>query len=221
MTVRQSTAVAILGWMLAGVFFVWPDVVSAGEVKVRRLAVFEFDNSTGLAPEEIQYFAQKMRGYATTLLARWNIAVMTPGNMLEYLGPDANPAQCEEEAECMIELGRKVSADYMVTGKAIKFGKKLKITMEMLSVSDNALMSDAELDGTALPELEKGIPEAAEKLFGVLQRQNAAMSIHPSPSAQSGPRIKGNAITVPTGRLIVQVSPSKVDPVSRTTWTVV
>jgi hypothetical protein len=81
--------------------------------------------------------------------------------------------------ECEVEVGRKLGADYIVSGRITKVGTRQILTVRLFSTADGALLGDEEADGKTEDQLVDEAKIALGKLIKPLSVE--------SPSAAGGP----------------------------------
>ena len=153
--------------------------VRADEPKRPLLAVLEFATTLDAAAKEEadpQYFSDVVRSQALDELP--DARLMTRENMtvlLEAAGKDL--AACE--GECEVDTGRKLGADYVITGRLLKVGSSFKLDLKLHATADGRLLQGAVAAGKSVDDLDAALPAAVNKLLGPLRPAVAA----PAPTA--------------------------------------
>jgi hypothetical protein len=134
-TVIRAMALAAL--LLAG--------VSVAGVKYVAVVETDVDASSGasdeLKPAEIRLITAELRRQATENLPRDRYNVMTSETVQSMGG--AVLEECAEE-NCVIVLGSKIGADYIVRGTISKFGTKLTLSVELYETENGTLVVTSE-----------------------------------------------------------------------------
>ena len=90
-----------------------------GKSDPKRIAVIDFEDDGSLKSKELDYLANKVRG-VTSELRRRGFFVYTRENILDTLGPEA---VCDaSEGLCEVDIGRRMGAHYVVTGRVNEIG---------------------------------------------------------------------------------------------------
>jgi len=114
---------------------------------VKYVAVVEtdVDASSGaseeLKPAEVRLITAELRRQATENLPRDRYNVMTSETVQSMGG--AVLEECAEE-NCVIALGSKIGADYIVRGTISKFGTKLTLSVELYETENGTLVVTSE-----------------------------------------------------------------------------
>jgi TolB-like protein len=190
-----------------------------------RIAVLEFTVGKGIDLDRI-YFSDKVRGAIGTRAPK--LFVMTREStdlLLQAAGRTA--ADCE--GECEVETGRKLGADYVVSGRITKVGSRLALTMRLHSTRDAQLLRAAEAlaaNTDALVDASLGVVDELLIGLGIAPPRRAAPAPPPAPvPAEPQPRTPATTgmlkiVSLPSGAKIsidsqpVGVTPlvKKVDP---------
>jgi len=129
-------AVAVIA-LLAG--------ISTAGVKYVAVVETDVDASSGasaeLNPAEVRQITAELRRVAVENLPRDKYNVMTSETVQSMGG--AILEECANE-NCVITLGTKIGADYIVRGIISKFGTKLTLAVEMYETKNGTLVSSSE-----------------------------------------------------------------------------
>ena len=154
----------------------------------RLVAVLEFRNKVKGGEVDAGYLADVVRTAA--LDAAPGVRVMTRENMVVLLQSTGKKLE-ECEGECEVDTGRRLGADLVVSGEALKFGSRYKLDLRMHETANGQLLSGAQASGKTLDELDDAIHEAVKKLFLPLASrpapQAAARAAPPPEPAQAAP----------------------------------
>ncbi len=100
-------------------------------------------------------------------LPRGRFLVMTRENILALLPPDVDLAACV--GRCEIETGRNIGADYVVSGRIIRFGGGLRVAMKLHDTQSAGLVASGRASADAVIGLEGSVEVAAQRLFEPLR----------------------------------------------------
>lgn len=128
-----------------------------------RLAVLDLRNfTTELTRVNSQFFTDVVR--QATLRSEPHLEVMTRENLFVLLQASGkNIEDCE--GECEVETGRRVGADYIVSGEIQKLGTQFKISLRLHATKEGKLVSSEIGGGSSIDELDKAASKAANELF--------------------------------------------------------
>jgi formylglycine-generating enzyme required for sulfatase activity len=112
----------------------------AQSAAVGRLAVLDFqDRSSGaVMPQEVLYLSDLVRGAARRTLPAERFLLMTRENIQELLPEGRSLADCV--GDCAVETGRKIGADYVVTGDVTSFGGQVRVTANLHEIGSGNLL---------------------------------------------------------------------------------
>jgi len=156
------------------------------------LAVLEFTNKLQ-GPDQVDaaYFSDVVRGEA--LDAAPGVHVITRENLLHLLSANQKSlADCE--GECEVDTGRRIGADFVVSGELVKIGTTYHLSMKMHDTRSGDLLGVATASGKSVDELDQSTAQAARKLYAKLP---------PVPAGNVRPR----AETPPASKPVAAVSP--------------
>ena len=132
----------------------------------RKLAVLEFVDTAALTPHEAAYVTDLVREGALGL-PRGRFLVMTRENILALLPNGADLAACV--GGCEVETGRNIGADYVVSGRIIRFGGELRVAMKLHETRSAGLVSSGHAAAREVAGLEGSVEDAARRLFEPLR----------------------------------------------------
>lgn len=154
-----------------------------------KVAVLELHDGAAVGDAAVRFLAEQVRGAALGLPAdAW--FVMTRENLVALLPPGTDLAQCA--ADCEIETGRSIGADYIVTGEVTRLGSQLKLGLKAHQVATGRLVAQASASAETVEGLEPTLGPAANHLFARL----AGPNVEAAPAVLS---IRG------PGRLVVHI----------------
>ncbi|MBU0554118.1 hypothetical protein KKF91_12290 [Myxococcota bacterium] len=140
----------------------------ASAPSLARIAILELSNEAQLRPQEVSYLTDLIREEALARLPRRRYFVMTRENLLEQLPPGADLAACE--GACEVETGRNVGADFVISGRVLRFGEALRVALKLHETKRGALLSAGRASGASVTALEGATVEASRTLLGPLPR---------------------------------------------------
>jgi len=135
-------------------------------VKYVAVVETEVDAQSGVSailnPAEVRQITAELQRQATKNLPREKYNVMTSETVMSMGG--AILEECAEE-NCVISLGSKIGADYIVRGTISKFGTKITLSVELYETDNGTLVVSSELVHA----------ENVVELFGLASRAAANM----------------------------------------------
>ena len=112
------------------------------------------------------YFANQVRAEVKRRVP--GMGVMTRENILVLLQSGGKTlADCE--GECEVDTGRRLGADYVISGEMLKVGSHFKVDLRMHDTRDGQLISGATDSGATPDELDARIGEVIEELIKPLR----------------------------------------------------
>jgi len=130
----------------------------------KRLAVLEFENNVP-AKQGVDriYFSDLVRGHVQRSVP--GLMVMTRESTEALLkGFGTSLAACQEAGECEVEIGRKLQADYVVSGRLTKVGRRFKLTLRLHETESGSLLRDANASGDTIEALDDATAKAVADL---------------------------------------------------------
>lgn len=106
----------------------------------RKIAVLEFEVTKGLDIDRI-YFSDKVRGLVGEEVP--SFFVMTREST-EALLQAQGKTMADCVGECEVEIGRKLGADYVISGRLTKLSKRLALTLRLHSTTEGRLIASKE-----------------------------------------------------------------------------
>jgi len=74
---------------------------------------------------------------------------------------------CEESKECLVEVQKKLEADFLIAGRIIVLGTDFVLSLNSVDIEKGASGRRVSATGTSLTELKKSIPDMVSDLFGL------------------------------------------------------
>ena len=143
----------------------------AADARVRRIAVLELRGSAPVDDREVAYLGDVVRAAALTL-PQQSWFVLTRENIVESLPPGTDLSSCI--GACEVETGRKVGADWVVSGEIVAYGTQLKVTLKLHRTANGSLKDLQRASATSVDALETEVEGAAQRLFNSLVPGNGA-----------------------------------------------
>ncbi|MFC1888867.1 DUF1566 domain-containing protein [Thermodesulfobacteriota bacterium] len=162
-----------LGWL-----------ATADAASMKKVAVLELINKAEMTDDEAYYLTDLVRNAASRIL-RQGFLVITRESLFELLPPDVDPVDCTS-AECEVELGRLIGADYIVTGEILVFAGELRANLRSHHSKTGEFIGSSTAEGKALKDLESSIKGAARELCGLVRSHAGLGSDLPSPAVREG-----------------------------------
>lgn len=164
-------------------------LAAAPDTRQPLVAVLEFRNK--LPPDvkdaDAGYFTDVVRSNALDALPA--ARMMTRENMLVLLAADGKElSACE--GECEVDTGRKLGADYVISGELLRVGTSLKLDLKLHATADGRLLGGAVANGKSVDALDEAVPASVTKLVASLKIQapSPAPTAPPKPRAPAEPR---------------------------------
>jgi len=128
-----------------------------------------FDN------DDLEALTSKMRSVALKTLPRETFTLLTQDVVVKRLGGAENFIKACRESSCIVDLGKKAQVDYVAQASIGKLRDKMRLKVEVYSVSTSGLVGMYDGDGKYfddyfdlldaieenVPDIFKKIPEAA------------------------------------------------------------
>jgi hypothetical protein len=141
--------------------------------QLQRIAILntEDDVEPPISISELSFLTAKLREVANNILPKNRYGVMTSESIVERLGSQEQAAKICREATCLVDLGRKVSAEFVAQARIGRFGGTLTIKAELYDVRSGNLI--ASFTGNSkdvhglLGILEEKSPDLFKKMPGV------------------------------------------------------
>ncbi len=147
--------------------------IPAAQAGAARLAVLELRNDAGLSVAEMAYLTDRVRGDASQDLSPGAFLVMTRESIQELLPPGVRLVDCLS-SECEVAVGRRIGADYIVTGEILKFGDELRMNLKVHHCVSGAFLGSETAGGARLADLEGGVAAACGRLFAKVRTHAGA-----------------------------------------------
>jgi len=109
----------------------------------KRVAIINTvdDEEQQIKLSELNHLTNRLREIAVKILPQESYAVMTTESIFAFFGSQERMQKECKEATCLVDLGRKVSADYVAQASIGRFGKNLAIKVELYDTRSGSLIS--------------------------------------------------------------------------------
>jgi hypothetical protein len=131
----------------------------------QRVAVLDLQNRARLDQESVSYLSNLVRQAASRLPSQ-EYSVMTKDNIQVMLPPDVQIEDCQ--GSCAVDTGRRIGVHWILIGEVIKFGKELRITLNLHHSASGELRGSEMVRGSNLESLEGPLQGTAVGLFSEL-----------------------------------------------------
>jgi len=135
--------------------------VAFGQEEQKRVAIL---NTEG--PDDLTYLSVRLREIAVKVLPKDKYSIMTAETIIDKLGSKENARKVCREAQCLAEIGRKVSAAYVGQARVGSFGGNFTISMELYNAASGTLVDSFTGDAKDVFGLLAVINEKAPQMFG-------------------------------------------------------
>ena len=138
---------------------------SAGfHVTQGRMAVLELNGT--LSQDERSVLSDEVRGAVVNTLGK-SVQVMTRENMEVMLADMGLDSDCVAEGACEVETARNLGVDYVISGKVVKMGDKMVVSVKLHEVRNGQLLSTTNVKGSDSLELLDVIGPASSDLLKI------------------------------------------------------
>jgi uncharacterized protein (TIGR02145 family) len=144
---------------------------------------------------ERRVLTDDLRRLALSVLPTSQFTVMTRDNITELLPPGKTLEECAE-GQCLVEIGRNVSAEYAAQGTVNRFGSSLALTVECYETKGGKLIGSFVVREKTVEGLLAGMQEQAPELFGKILQTEAQPASNPPPSSSSTMKPYSSSSTV-------------------------
>jgi TolA-binding protein len=164
---KKIRALTVLA--LAMLAFAASDQVGFAQATGKLVAVLELNNKAGVTDDEADFLTNKVRNAASELLPPGKFTILTRENIETLLPPGMDLKKCTE-SKCEIEMGRKLGAEYIVTGEILKFGGDLRIQISVHHVPSGNFLGSRDTGAAPLNKQEPQLLVAAGEVMGLILR---------------------------------------------------
>lgn len=135
---------------------------AAGRARVAVLDFTEEGNYSEITASDVGHVTNLVREEARLMLPTSEYILMTRENILDLIG-DRSIADCI--GDCAVETGRRIGADFIVTGRVYKFSGEMRVSIDIHEIQDGNLLSTVHAGGASLLDVESEVTLEARKLF--------------------------------------------------------
>jgi TolB-like protein len=139
---------------------------AAVEKKAALLAVLDFKSKLRDDAVDASYFSNQVR--AAALRQARTVRVMTRENILVLLESQGKKLE-DCEGECEIDTGRRLGADYVVSGEILRVGSSYKLDLRLHETRDGQLLGGAAASGHTVDELDANATGVIGELLAPLR----------------------------------------------------
>ena len=143
---------------------------SSGQPPSGLIAVLEFKNlvPAGQVRDELDvtYFSDIVR--TESLKAAPGVRVISRENLLMLLGASGKKVE-DCEGECEVDTGRRIGADYVVSGELRKVGTSFHLSLRIHDTRSGDLLAGAMASGKSVDELDSSTAQAVHELLAPLR----------------------------------------------------
>jgi len=152
-----------------------------------RVAILntEDDGEPHLEFTDLNYLNARLREIAVKMLPKEKYFVMTAQSIIDMMGSIDNARKVCKEAQCIAEIGRKISADYIGQARLGRFGGNLTISMELYHSARGNLIGSFTGNAKDVFGLLTIINENAPLMFGEMPEAKASPASVVAPAATS------------------------------------
>jgi hypothetical protein len=99
------------------------------------------DGNPPIALLELIHLTDRLREVAVGILPKSKYSVMTTESIVALFESAEDAAKACNESNCLVELGRKITADYVAQGRIGRFGENLTIKVELYHSMSGSLVA--------------------------------------------------------------------------------
>ncbi|MDR2583323.1 MAG: PEGA domain-containing protein [Fibromonadaceae bacterium] len=153
----------------------------------KRVAILntEDDNAPPLEYTDLLYLTEKLREIALKVLPENKYFVMTTQSIIDKMGSKENAKKVCKEAQCVAEIGRKISVDYIGQARLRRFGGNLAISMELYHSARGNLIGSFTGESKDVSDLLVVLNKEAPQMFGKMPGAFGGSKVH-STSVEGG-----------------------------------
>ena len=160
-------------------------LLAAAAARADRLAVLDFRSKLAANDQaDPTYFADVVRSAALRALP--GVQVITRENLVVLLNSTGRKLE-DCEGECEVDTGRRIGADYVISGDLLRIGTSYKLNLRLHETSGGELLNGAVASGKSVDELDAATPPAVQELLAPLHERRGAGRAAVSPAAPVSP----------------------------------
>ena len=158
-------------------------VLASAAARADRLAVLDFKSKLAANDQaDATYFADVVRSAALRALP--GVQVITRENLVVLLQSTGRRIE-DCEGECEVDTGRRIGADYVISGDLLRIGTSYKLNLRLHETAGGELLNGAVASGKSVDELDANTSPAVKDLLAPLHDRRAAAK-----AASANPRIE-------------------------------
>ena len=154
-----------------------------GQQQDRVAIINTVDDNDSIGFSDLSFLTNRLRETAVKVLPKSRYGVMTTESIVAFLGSQENARKVCNEASCLAEVGRKVSADYVAQARVGRFGNQLSINFQLYNSKSGNLIDSFTGNSKDVFGLLAIIDEKAPTLF---KQMPGASGSKPSASVAGG-----------------------------------
>ncbi len=193
---KTIRAAAIL--VLAALVFAAADRSGFAQATGKLVAVLELNNKAGLTDDEADFLTNNVRNVASQVLPRDRFVIMTRENIEMLLPPGMDLKKCTE-SKCEIEVGRKLGAEYIVTGEILKIFGNPRIQLSVHHVPSGNFLGSRNTGAAPLSKQEPQLLKAADEVMRLILAHAGVAPAMPEGGSTAAPSAQTAASGSPAG----------------------
>jgi len=123
------------------------------------------DDRDSIGFSDLSHLTNRLRETAVKILPKSRYGVMTTESIVAFFGSMENTRKACNESSCLVEIGRKVSADYVAQAHINRFGSQLSINFDLYNTKSGTLIDSFTGHSEDIFGLLAVIDEKAPDLF--------------------------------------------------------
>ena len=163
----MTRIVHIIGLLVLLAAGLLPAGASAQDKPMIAILPLQASESTGLSTEDVSYLTDIARGTAAKILGDGYI-VLTEHNIHRILGALGLSLEQVEAGDSLVEIARKLQADYAVAGRIRKALGELKLTIQLYETGRGALLEQHDTSARNASALEGSVRDGIASLLSKL-----------------------------------------------------
>src|SRR5205823_9219647 len=174
-------------------------VVSLPAAAAQHIAVLELKNKLPAKVRETfpaDYFTDQIREGALRVVDPAKLQIISRENLLVLLKASGKVLE-ECEGECEVDTGKRIGADYVISGELVMVGSTVKAALKLHDTHEGNLLAAVTAGGRTAEDLDKSLAESMPALLAPLK------NLREEPRA-AAPRQPGTAAAAP--RFVVEKS---------------
>src|SRR5712692_2916351 len=165
---RAASASRMMPAMRLGLAFAI--FVSLPAVAAQHIAVLELKNRLPPKMREqfpAEYFTDQIREGALHVVDPDKLQIISRENLLVLLKASGKTLE-ECEGECEVETGKRIGADFVISGELVLVGATVKASLKLHDTHEGNLLSAVTAGGRTAEDLDKSLGESLNALLAPL-----------------------------------------------------